>query len=223
MKKTSLGLVEYARAQLGRPYWYGTFGNTATAELYAAKKKQYPSMYKSWSDFPKQYGSRVHDCVGLIKGYLWSESTDSKPIYNVQQDVSANGMRSACKEKGDIETMPDIPGVLVFMNGHVGVYIGNGYVIEARGHQYGVVMIKLSSRPWKHWGKCPWVDYENKTVNKITVKSGSWNIRKGPGTNFGIIKVIKGETVIESSKKDEKSGWYYVDGIGGWISYKAIK
>lgn len=223
MKKTSLGLVEYSRAQLGRPYWYGTFGNIATAELYSAKKKQYPAMYKSWSDFPKQYGSRVHDCVGLIKGYLWSESTDSKPIYNVQQDVSANGMRSACKEKGDIETIPNIPGVLVFMNGHVGVYIGNGYVIEARGHQYGVVMTKLSSRPWKHWGKCPWIDYENKTVNKITVKSGSWNIRKGPGTNFGIIKVIEGETVIESSKKDEKSGWYYVDGIGGWISYKAIK
>ena len=40
--KTNKGLVEYANAQLGKPYWYGTFGQNADAELYAAKKKQYP-------------------------------------------------------------------------------------------------------------------------------------------------------------------------------------
>ena len=30
MSKTAKGLVEYARAQLGRPYWWGTFGQTDT-------------------------------------------------------------------------------------------------------------------------------------------------------------------------------------------------
>ena len=28
--KTATGLVEYAIAQLGKPYWYGTFGQTAS-------------------------------------------------------------------------------------------------------------------------------------------------------------------------------------------------
>ena len=77
--KTAKGLVSYANAQLGLPYWYGTFGQKATAELYAAKKKQYPELYKSWNDFPTQYGQRVHDCVGLIKGYLWSETATATP------------------------------------------------------------------------------------------------------------------------------------------------
>lgn len=34
MLKTAKGLVEYAKAQLGRPYWYGTFGQAASEELY---------------------------------------------------------------------------------------------------------------------------------------------------------------------------------------------
>lgn len=30
MPKTNAGLVAYAKAQLGRPYWWGTFGQTAS-------------------------------------------------------------------------------------------------------------------------------------------------------------------------------------------------
>lgn len=162
MKKTNLGLVEYAKAQLGRPYWYGTFGNTATVALLAYKKKQYPNYYdpsRYRTGWTQQLGQRVHDCVGLIKGYLWSDSPTAAPRYNAAQDVSANGMRAACAERGGIGTMPDLPGVLVFFDGHVGVYIGSGEVIEARGHDYGVVKTQLKVRPWTHWGKCPWIDY----------------------------------------------------------------
>ena len=163
MGKTNTGLVEYAKAQLGKPYWYGTFGNISTAALYKSKKAQYPQQYQ-WSCPSNQLNKRVHDCVGLIKGYLWSETATSVPKYNAKQDVSANGMLSVCKEKGSISTMPDIPGVLVFLPGHVGVYIGNGYVVEAKGHAYGVVKTALKGRGWKNWGKCPWITYETKTV-----------------------------------------------------------
>ncbi|MGN0667451.1 MAG: hypothetical protein ACI4KF_13125 [Huintestinicola sp.] len=87
MAKSNIGLVEYAKAQLGLPYWYGTFGNIGTAELYMAKKKQYPKYYAwegtKYNNFPSQYGKRVHDCVGLIKGYLWSDTHTSKPKYNI--------------------------------------------------------------------------------------------------------------------------------------------
>ena len=78
MAKTNGGLVEYCKAQIGRPYWYGTFGNTASASLYEAKKKQYPKYYTA-KDYASQYGQRVHDCAGLIKGYLWSATPDSPP------------------------------------------------------------------------------------------------------------------------------------------------
>jgi hypothetical protein len=37
MAKTNTGLVEYAKAQLGKPYWYGTFGNIGTKELHQKK------------------------------------------------------------------------------------------------------------------------------------------------------------------------------------------
>ena len=158
MSKTNIGLVEYVRAQLGKPYWFGTFGQTATELLYKSKKKQYPNYYTA-QDFQAQYGQRVHDCVGLIKGYLWSDTPESLPKYRASQDTSADGMLALCWEKGNISTMPDVPGVLVFSHQHVGVYIGNGDVIEARGHAYGVVKTKLASRGWKNWGKCPWIQY----------------------------------------------------------------
>jgi hypothetical protein len=68
-------------------------------------------------------------------------------------------MRSKCTKKGSIGSIPEVPGVLVFLDGHVGVYIGGGYVIEARGHKYGVVKTKLKDRPWTSWGYCPYITY----------------------------------------------------------------
>ena len=176
---TNIQLCEYAKAQLGHPYWYGCFGQKSTRELYIAKKKQYPAQYQ-WeckdnqpnTQPTKQLGVRVFDCIGLIKGAIWSNGDpNGKPHYTDSQDYSANGMREKCKAKS-ISSMPEIKGVLVFMNGHVGVYIGDGYVIEAKGHRYGVVKTSFKGRGWTHWAKCPWIDYiepEKKTVEKPSV------------------------------------------------------
>ncbi|MEA4833430.1 MAG: hypothetical protein VB118_12545 [Oscillospiraceae bacterium] len=162
MTKTSKGLVEYCKAQLGRPYWYGGFGqlgNVSDLEWYANAYPAYWSAERVDKAKENHIGQKVHDCVGLIKGYLWSADNNSPAKYREDQDVSANGMRMKCIEKGDIANIPEIPGVLVFLPGHVGVYIGGGEVIEARGFNYGVVKTKLDERPWKWWGKCPWIDY----------------------------------------------------------------
>lgn len=161
MSKTAKGLVEYARAQLGRPYWWGTFGQTADASLLAAKRKQYPGYYLA-ADFESQFGQKVHDCVGLIKGYRWCDGPeDGRPAYIGAQDVAVAGLYRQCGAKGDILSMPDEPGICVFMGnmGHVGVYIGGGRVIEAMGHAYGVVETRLSGRGWAFWGKPDWIDY----------------------------------------------------------------
>lgn len=161
MSKTGQGLVEYALAQLGKPYWYGTFGQAANAGLLAEKRQQYPGYYTA-GDFPAQFGQKVHDCVGLIKGYLWCDTPDSEPIYKAAQDVAVSGLYMVCTESGSIGTMPDIPGVCVFMRdmSHVGVYIGDGYVVEATGHARGVVKTKLAGRGWGLWGKPRWISYE---------------------------------------------------------------
>ena len=163
MTKTNTGLVEYALAQLGKPYWWGTFGQIASAGLLVQKRTQYPDRYNTYGDeCKKQFGQKVHDCVGLIKGYLWCDTPDSEPIYKAAQDVAVSGLYMVCTKSGSIDTMPNIPGVCVFMRNmsHVGVYIGDGYVIEATGHARGVVKTKLAGRGWGLWGKPRWISYE---------------------------------------------------------------
>ena len=113
MDKTNNGLVEYCKKQLGLPYWWGTFGQVATQSLLDQKKKQYPKQYTA-SDFSQQFGLRVHDCVGLIKGYLWTNDK-GKLTYILDQDKDVSGMLSHCKEIGDIKNIPEIKGLLVFM------------------------------------------------------------------------------------------------------------
>lgn len=160
--KTNSGLVAYAKEQVGLPYWWGTFGQTATSSLLSAKRKQYPSYYTA-GDFGKQLGKRVHDCIGLIKGYLWSETPTSAPKYNSSQDVTAQGMYEVCPKRGNIGSFDKVKGRLLFRGSsaysivHVGVYAGDGIVYEAKGHAYGVVKSDFSKGGWTHWGQCPWI------------------------------------------------------------------
>lgn len=158
--KTGQGLKEYALAQLGRPYWWGCFGQRADGALYAQKKAQYPDHYTA-TDFSSQYGRKVHDCVGLIKGYRWSDTPESYPKYVGAQDVAVEGLYAQCTKRGAITSLPETPGVCVFMAnmGHVGVYIGNGEVVEAMNHANGVVKTKLKGRGWAYWGMPEWIEY----------------------------------------------------------------
>ena len=51
-----------------------------------------------------------------------------------------------------ISTIATAPvGAAVWRKGHIGVYIGNGLAIEARGSAYGVVRTKVANRDWTHW------------------------------------------------------------------------
>lgn len=168
-EKTPWGLAEYAQQQLGLPYWFGTFGQIASQALYEDRKYSYPDYYTA-TDFPSQYGQRVHDCVGLIKGYRWSDTPTSPPVYNASQDVSVSGLYGQCSSiKGILNdtkwmnTYRYLHGVCVFNQdfSHVGVSMGDalGKVIEARSHAYGVVETNLtdSGRTWKYWGVPDWM------------------------------------------------------------------
>ena len=162
--KTASGLVSYAKAQLGKPYWWGTFGQVASASLLRAQRSMYPGYYNT-GDFEGQFGRKVHDCAGLIKGYRWCDNPNAEPVYNGAQDVSAAGLYDQCFRRGPLSSMPDVPGVCVFRAdlGHVGVYVGGGKVVEAMGHKWGVVETDLHRRNWTLWGMPDWIDYENES------------------------------------------------------------
>lgn len=198
MSKTAAGLVAYAKAQVGRPYWFGTFGQIANEALYKAKKAQYPRYYTA-SDFTKQYGQRVHDCAGLIKGYIMSDDMDAKPVYVAAYDQNADTMFNLAREKGPIGTIPEIPGLCVRYGGHVGVYIGNGMVIEARGHAYGVVATALKSRPWTHWYKNMRIDYGGVEANKPVL---AWAVARP------LKYMTSGDDVWELKRRLFEGGYY---------------
>ena len=168
MAKTNDGLVAYAKKALadGWRYWYGTTGVKCTAALLARKTAQYPAHYTS--NRTTRYnrdiaeGRYCADCIGLAKGYMWRNDETGAQKYksNGCPDASANGMYNKATEKGDIASIPEIPGLMLHMDGHAGIYIGGGKVIEARGFNYGVVETQLSKRAWKHWYKMPGCTYE---------------------------------------------------------------
>lgn len=197
MSKTGQGLAEYAIAQLGRPYWWGTFGHMADGALYAQKKKQYPDHYTA-TDFYTQYGHKVHDCVGLIKGYRWCDDPDGSPKYVGAQDVAVEGLYAQCTKRGAITSLPETPGVCVFMAnmGHVGVYIGNGEVVEAMNHANGVVKTKLKGRGWAYWGMPEWIEYGRENTS-----SGAYAPPSPQGEGFALnFRILREGCVGEDVK-----------------------
>lgn len=163
--KNNLDLVKWAihAQENGWGYVYGTYGAVLDKSVFDFKKNQYPDEVGNYADFIKQnwLGRRTADCVGLIKGYGWYDAESGKIDIgaNGMQDVSANGMFQVAREKGTIDTIPETPGLAVWHEDHIGIYIGNGEVIEAMGTQYGVVKTQLKNGGWTHWLKIPYITY----------------------------------------------------------------
>ena len=160
---TNHQLADWAEMALaaGAKYWYGTCWYDATEDLLKRKAKQYPSHYTAskMSTYRKHIAQKkmVCDCVGLIKGFFWTsnDTTVNKYKANNCPDRIADGIFSICDETWDIKDLPDIRGLVVWMKGHIGIYVGNGEVIEARGYKYGVVRTQLKARGWKKAGRLP--------------------------------------------------------------------
>ncbi|HBP37857.1 MAG TPA: hypothetical protein DD640_03790, partial [Clostridiales bacterium] len=166
---TGIGLAEFALKawREGWGYVYGTYGQYTTQSLIDGKASQYPAVFAEiMSDGQTAYqnardwiGRRSADCAGLIKAYLWWLGDSVGPGYASSQDRSANGIYYASTIRGPVSTIPEIHGLLVWRDGHIGIYIGNGEVIESRGVEYGVVKTRLSDRNWTHWCTCPDAGY----------------------------------------------------------------
>ena len=167
--KNNLDLVKWAQMAYDNKWGYvwGSHGNVLTANELKRLEKTFGSHVTDKEEYIKSHwlGRRTSDCVGLIKGYGWYDETSGTIKYgtNGMKDVTADGMFNAAVEKGPISTMPDIPGIAVWHQGHIGVYIGNGYVIPAANTYDGVIKTPITSSGWTHWLKVPYINYIEET------------------------------------------------------------
>jgi len=163
-------VIDWCKKQVGTGYVYGLLDTTCTIDLLKAKEKQYGNLmgngyYQLNGDYTKGKCAKwlnklVYDCSGLIK-------SARKHLEGIYKDVSAQGTYDQCTKRGTIKSMPLVPGCTLYMYspskkrmGHVGIYIGNGKVIEARGVDYGTVITELSKRAWQYWGLLDWMEYD---------------------------------------------------------------
>lgn len=177
MAYTSDGLVEYVKNVLHTPptrYAWGGLMRVCTSNYLNQLAKMYPYKYTAQRKaYLANYYHSLYlcDCVGLIKSYYFGGV--GSPKYNAQYDFNTLGMYHVAEVKGPICTLPEEPGVILYMKGHVGVYIGSGKCIECTLGDYGdgVVQTRVYGRGWTHWLKLPMIDYPDKphTID-VTIK-----------------------------------------------------
>ena len=163
--KNNLDIVKWAihAQEKGWGYVYGTYGSVLDETLLTSKIAQYPDEVGGYEDFIRQnwLGGRTADCVGLIKGYGWynTETAQIEIGANGMPDIGADTMYKNAAEKGTIDTIPEIPGLAVWHEGHIGIYIGNGEVIQAANTNAGVIRTPIGQSGWTHWLKVPYIKY----------------------------------------------------------------
>ncbi len=112
---------------------------------------------------------RGWDCIGLIKSYVWHDyCQQNTKYYSVESDLCTRTLIEQDLEKGDISTLPEIPGLVLWKKGHVGVYIGDSQVIEctirnpSTGQPElvgGIIQTNIYDVEWTTWLKYPGIKY----------------------------------------------------------------
>ena len=173
-EKNNLDLVTWAvRAeQAGWGYVWGSQGELLTESRFQSLAASYPKEVGGYEDWIRTHwlGKRTADCSGLIRGYWWldAETQEIKYGSNGIPAMGADAMYQAASEKGPMRTMPEIPRLGVWHKGHIGIYIGNGEVVEAMSTRKGVVRTQLASGHWTAWLKIPYINYIESTEEEVS-------------------------------------------------------
>lgn len=203
----------------------------------------------------KWVGKRVADCSGL---FVWAYKQCGESIYHGSNTI----WRSHLSNKGNLTKGKRVDGQelkvgsAVFQTKpdksqddgedqyHIGLYIGNGKVIEAQGTKEGVVITDLVKRDWEQWGELKKVSYEDsqnetsetggtnmsETVTKYMYvyaeNGGAVNFRTQPKSNASRIvrcsEIKTGEQVGVISDDGEWSKITY-SGYTGYMMSKFLK
>ena len=198
----------------------------------------------------KWIGHRVADCSGLFSwafkqrgGYMYHGSDTMYRKY-----CTANGqLKSGARTDGQGLK----PGTAVFVwkeakgkYTHVGLYVGNGKVIEAKGAQAGVTTSKITDSKWTHWGELKGVDYtgaapepapepEPEPAKKPTVRRGNRNVYVKElqtdltklGYSLGICGIDGdfGPATEKAVKEFQRDHGLAQDGVCGEKTWKALE
>lgn len=199
-------------------YVYGCFG--------APLNKKNKARYKNNNDYNRDATRQAmidkastdtfgFDCVCLIKGVLWGWNGNKNKTYggatylsNCVPDIGADSMMNRyCAESSTDFTTIKV-GEAVWMQGHIGVYIGNGKVVECTPKWDNCVQItNLGNtgkheghwRNWKKHGFLPWVDYTEKVVVPELPKEEEKVTTNLIGTRE--YKVKKGDTLTKIASR----------------------
>ena len=171
-------------------YMLGPWGWPATAKMIQRATTQGSNAKTNCQWLPQANAIKdkgfLFDCVGLIKGVLWGWDGDLSRTYggagyacNGVPDYDAKKMIDCCRDVStDFSTIVD--GEAVWMDGHIGVYVGSGVVVEATPKWRGGVQRSTlantagtktrpgtaGARTWTKHGKLPWVDYAAQETEK---------------------------------------------------------
>lgn len=105
------------------------------------------------------------DCSGLIYSYAGGHRTGDAQLYNSSYiGYVSNGV-------------PRIHGLGLWKPGHVGVYVGDGMAVDARGSNYGVCYESVYTHGWTKYFKVPGVSYP--TNGWVTVNSDKYYYEDG--------------------------------------------
>lgn len=184
----------WAQARVGCPYIYGATGKPCTPSYRQDRMDQYPK----YADKIKKTCPRLSGKAASCASCRWCdpETKKGKTAYDCAQlvrwcmnDVGikmVSGANSQWKETewsqaGEIGTMPRGKLCLVYRYdtdhmGHTGIYTGDGYIIHAKGHDYGVVRELLGNPRFTHWG-IPVGLYEQETPTQAP-GDGDWPVLK---------------------------------------------
>ena len=154
MSKTAAGLIAFAKSKIGTPYVYGAKGTVMSLTKIQALRKVYGSNCV-WKSDDKKAGKVCVDCSGLISWYTGI--------------VRGSGQyRSTAVEVIPISKRSDAHiGWAVWMNGHIGIYLGNDQYIAADGSAYGVRIANLSQNGFTHLLKLCDIDYGQGTASVL--------------------------------------------------------
>lgn len=112
------------------------------------------------------------DCVCFIKSLFWGWNGNKDKTYggavyasNGVPDVNADGIIKLCKDvSSDFSSLA--VGELLWLSGHVGIYIGNGQAVECTPAWKNCVQVtdvlnlkQGSGHKWTKHGKLPWITY----------------------------------------------------------------
>ncbi len=214
-------------------YVWGAFGLPASAASMQRMINQYSKNNKYLAKAKAIYGNGFFfDCVGLIKAILWGWVGDASKTYggakytaNGVPDISADQMISVCK---NISTnfSSIVPGEVVWLKDHIGIYIGNGLAVECTPSWNGGVQITscnctktgYNRRNWTKHGKLPYIDYSSSAVASTKLETGNdivWELMNGKH-KIEIQEVDRAVKALDKAKNNAEFCSLY------WILYKLV-